>query len=146
MQLGDSLKSDGRWRLVVFAGDVTQPAAVERLRRLGDELQAVGSFWNRLLADATLEPILVHASARRSVELFALHSVFYSREKEGYDYYRAFADDESYHHDHGRAYAKYGVEPEKGQSVLIRPDQYIGWVGMVDDLESLESYLSAVPL
>lgn len=146
MQLGDSLKSDGRWRLVVFAGDVTQPSAVERLRRLGDELQAVGSFWHRLLAEATVEPILVHASARRSVEMFDLHSVFYFREHEGYDYYRIFADDESYHHGHGHAYANYGVDPDKGRSVLIRPDQYVGWGGAFDDLESMERYLSAIML
>lgn len=144
MQLGDVLKSDGRWRLLVFAGDLSHPQTTERLHRLGDSLLAPNSFLSHLLGESTLEPILIYTSSRRNVELFSLPRVFYSREKDVYDYYRVFADDQSYHHGHGHAYKSYGIDPDMGQSVLVRPDQYIGWIGQVDRLQGMERYLSAI--
>lgn len=144
MQLGNALKSDGLWHLVVFAGDVTQYSAMERLKTLGDGLSQPESFLHRLQMESTLEPFLIHASPRQSVEMFNLPSAFYSKQKGRYDYYRVFADDVTYHHGHGNAYSIYGVGREAGRAVLIRPDQYIGWIGEVDDLEGMRKYLSAI--
>lgn len=144
MQLGDALKSDGRWRLLVFAGDISQPKTMAKLHELGDNLLNEGSFLCHLLKESILEPILVYASPRRNVELFSLPTVFYSRERDVYDYYRIFADDESYHHGHGNAYETYGISTEEGLSVLVRPDQYVGWVGKIDELQAIEKYLSAI--
>jgi hypothetical protein len=41
----------------------------------------------------------------------------------GVDHYKVFADDESYHRGHGRAYEMLGIDPVKGCMVLCRPDQ-----------------------
>ncbi|CAG9952822.1 unnamed protein product [Clonostachys rosea f. rosea IK726] len=144
IQLGDALKSDGLWRLIVFAGEVTQPLAKERLDRLGDALLQPHSFLRRLQQEVTLEPVLVHASSRQSVELFDFPKAFYSKKDGQYDYYRVFADDATYHHGHGNAYSNYGVDKESGCAVLTRPDQYIGWMGEVDDVKGMERYLSAI--
>jgi hypothetical protein len=35
---------------------------------------------------------------------------------------KTFADDESYNSGHGHAYKEYGVDPEKGAVVVVRPD------------------------
>lgn len=32
-------------------------------------------------------------------------------------------DDDSYNSGHGHAYEKFGVDPEKGATVIVRPDQ-----------------------
>lgn len=58
----------------------------------------------------------------------------------GFDYGKVFVDDESYHEGHGHAYEAYGIDPEKGCAVAIRPDQYIGWIGEVDDYDMMERY------
>lgn len=144
MQLGDVLKSDGLWRLIVFAGDVTQASTESRLERLGDALSQSDSLLHRLQQESTLEPILVHASSRQQVELLDFPRAFYSKKDGRHDYYRIFADDITYHHGHGNAYSNYGVNKELGRALLIRPDQYIGWMGEVDDVEDMERYLSVI--
>ncbi|CAG9953965.1 unnamed protein product [Clonostachys rosea f. rosea IK726] len=106
-QLGDALKSDGLWRLIVFA-------------------------------------VLVHASPRQHVELFDFPKAFYSKKDGQYDYYRVFADDATYHHGHGHAYSNYEIDKESGCAVITRPDQYVGWMGEVDDVKGMERYLSAI--
>lgn len=78
-QLGDALKSDGLWRLIVFAGEVTRPSAKERLERLGRALSQPDSFLRRLQQEVTLEPVLVHASPRQHIELFDFPKAFYSK-------------------------------------------------------------------
>lgn len=152
LYLGSRLVSDGRWRLIVFAGDISNKDVLDRLRKLGSCLDAPGSIWSRLLTKNILEPILVHASPRCSVELFDLPEVFYraagtaprAKAKKPYDYYRTFADDTSYHQGHGDAYALYGIDKNQGASLIIRPDQYVGWLGNVDDLAASELYLRSI--
>jgi phenol 2-monooxygenase (NADPH) len=46
-----------------------------------------------------------------------------------YDYDRIFADDTSYHQGHGEAYARYKISATHGCIVLVRPDQYVSWIG-----------------
>lgn len=42
MQLARALPSDGRWRIVVFAGDIRQDAASRRLNQIGEHLFSEG--------------------------------------------------------------------------------------------------------
>ncbi|KAK7219095.1 hypothetical protein V2G26_007098 [Clonostachys chloroleuca] len=84
-QLGDALKSDGLWRVIVFAGEVTRPSAKERLERLGRALSQPDSFLRRLQQEVSLEPVLVHASARQHLELFDFPKAFYSQKDGQYD-------------------------------------------------------------
>lgn len=39
------------------------------------------------------------------------------------DMHKVFVDDESYNSGHGHAYSFYGIDPEKGAMVIVRPDQ-----------------------
>ena len=151
IHLGDKLKSDGRWRLVVFCGDLTDKASVARLDRVGERLCQPSSLSRRLMiGDDTItsppiEVLLVHSSPRRSIELVDLPDVFVRvGPTKQYDYYRVFADDSTYHHGHGNAYRGYDVDKETGCSALLRPDQYIGWMGGLEDYEQMEQYLSCI--
>jgi hypothetical protein len=37
--------------------------------------------------------------------------------------FKTFVDDESYSSGHGRAYEAYGIDPNQGTLVIVRPDQ-----------------------
>lgn len=37
--------------------------------------------------------------------------------------HKVYIDDESYNSGHGQAYKFYGVDPEKGATAIVRPDQ-----------------------
>lgn len=39
------------------------------------------------------------------------------------DLHKTYIDDEHYNSGHGHAYTKYGVDPEVGAVVIVRPDQ-----------------------
>ncbi|KAK3665548.1 hypothetical protein LTR22_003488 [Elasticomyces elasticus] len=141
VQLGDALRSDGKWRLVVFSGDISHEHSMQRLRTLSTRLESSDS----ILSKPVLEPILVHSAPRRDVELLDVPTAFYSRkDTTAYDYYRVYADDESYHHGHGEAYEAYGVDSEEGLMVLVQPDMYFAWLGRIEDTQGVEVFLSRV--
>lgn len=147
--LQELLKSNGRWRVIVFAGDLTNPENFDRYSQLGEKLSSPTSFLRRYTPpgqpiDSVIEVLTVHAGPRTSIELLDLPEIFHPyREKQGWDYWKVFVDDQSYHEGHGKAYENYGIDPRRGASVIVRPDQYVSWLGEVDDYEDMERFFSA---
>jgi phenol 2-monooxygenase (NADPH) len=148
-ELGDMLKSDGRWRLIVFAGDVTDTVQAKRGQQLGEALAASGSFLHRFTPtgkpiDEVIEVLTVHNAPRTAVNLLDLHEAFHPFDQErGWDYWKVFANDVPHHVPFVDAYARYGVGKE-GCIVVCRPDQHVGYIGALEDVAELESYFSGV--
>ncbi|KAJ6164640.1 hypothetical protein N7470_003312 [Penicillium chermesinum] len=146
--LQELLPSTGRWRLLVFPGDLTRPETKQRFGNLGEKLGARDSFIRRFTppsqpVDSVIEVLTVHAGPRISIELQDLPAAFHPYdEKLGWDYWKVFVDDQSYHEGHGQAYAKYGINPAHGASVIVRPDQYVSWVGEMDNYEEMAGFFS----
>ncbi|RHZ63954.1 hypothetical protein CDV55_105486 [Aspergillus turcosus] len=147
--LQELLKSNGRWRVIVFAGDLTNGENFGRYSQLGEKLSSPTSFLRRYTPpgqpiDSVIEVLTVHAGPRTSIELLDLPEIFHPySEKQGWDYWKVFVDDQSYHEGHGKAYENYGIDPRRGASVIVRPDQYVSWLGEVDDYEDMERFFSA---
>lgn len=147
--LQELLKSNGRWRVIVFPGSLTNQTNTTRYQRLGEKLSNANSFLRRytpsnLSIDGVIEVLTVHPGPRWDVELLDLPDIFHPyHEKMGWDYWKVFADDQSYHEGHGRVYENYGIDPRHGASVIVRPDQYVSWVGEVDDYEEMEGFFSS---
>lgn len=140
------LRSDGRFRIIVFAGNVVNPEQSGRLR----------AFCGRLSASTFLAPHLhtgialltLHSSKRTDVELLrdfpdVLHPF---DAKTGWDYDAVYVDDVSYHEGYGDAYSNYGVNRETGCVVVTRPDQYVGYIDTLDadGLDGVEAYLQGI--
>ncbi|KAF7121965.1 hypothetical protein CNMCM5793_009519 [Aspergillus hiratsukae] len=147
--LQELLKSNGRWRVIIFAGNLTNRENFGRYSQLGEKLSSPTSFLRRYTPpgqpiDSVIEVLTVHAGPRTSIELLDLPEIFHPySEKQGWDYWKVFADDQSYHEGHGKAYENYGIDPRRGASVIVRPDQYVSWLGEVDDYEDMERFFSA---
>ena len=47
---------------------------------------------------------------------------------------------QSYHEGNSEAYKNYGIDPAAGCSVIIRPDQYVSWVGEWDDYDAMDKF------
>jgi phenol 2-monooxygenase len=79
---------------------------------------------------SVIDVLLVHTAKRVEVEMLRdLHEVYHPFDsKLGWDYDKVFVDEESYHHGHGKAYEGYGVDPQTGALVIVRPDGYVGLV------------------
>ena len=140
------LRSRGCWRLVLLAGNVANPQQKERIDRVSDKLGAESSFLKRFTPanrsyDSVIEVLTVHSAPRKKVTIFDFAPVLRPwDEVNGWDYWKIFVDDQSYHEGHGRAYENWGVDPEKGCAVVVRPDQHVSFVTEVDDYEGLEKF------
>ncbi|KAI1815130.1 FAD binding domain-containing protein [Poronia punctata] len=129
-QMHHKMPSDGRFRIVVFAGDITLSTRLDLVNNLGDWLEKTKLLENTSIVDI----LLVHTSPRAKVQIVRdLHRVYHPfDERLGWDYDKVLVDGESYTAGHGRAYEGYGVDPEVGALVVVRPD---GYVGLVTGLE-----------
>lgn len=123
------LKSNGSFRVIVFAGNLKNEKQWKRVHTFGKQLEDPKSFLRRFTlpgkpADSVIDLLAIHSAPRRDVELLDLPDAFHPfDEKTGYNYDKVFVDDESYHEGHGQAYKNYGVDAESGCVVIIRPDQ-----------------------
>ncbi|KAJ5674938.1 uncharacterized protein N7477_004872 [Penicillium maclennaniae] len=146
--LQELLKSNGRWRVIVFPGRLTEPSNMQRMRSLGKQLEAPDSFIHRYTPpgqsiDSVIEVLTVHCGPRADIELLELPNAFHPYHSDlGWDYWKVYVDEESYHEGHGQAYANYGIDPSRGASVIVRPDQYVSWVGEVDEYQEMSQFFS----
>ena len=143
------LKSDGRFRIIVFAGNLDDEAQWRRIEKLGEALSTSDSFVYRFTPshkkiDSVFDILTIHSGKRTNIELLDLPEVFHPfDERTGWDYEKVYVDDISYHEGHGEAYGNYGVDPERGCLVIARPDQHVGWIGDLEDVGDVDRYFSA---
>jgi phenol 2-monooxygenase len=143
----ERLPSIGRWRVVVLPGDITQPAQAAKLANVGKVFDHASSFLRKFTPtgkpqDEVFEILAVHHAPRQAVTIFDFPEVFRPfSETEGWDYNKIFADDQSYHEGHGKFYETFGVSPQ-GCIVILRPDQYVSYVGSIDAPEIVTEFFS----
>ncbi|KAI8938376.1 hypothetical protein NX059_004271 [Plenodomus lindquistii] len=140
------LRSDGRFRIIVFAGNIVDEKQSARLR----------AFCERMVASSFLVPHLhkniavltLHSAKRTEVELLrdfpdVLHPF---DAKTGWDYDAVYVDDVSYHEGYGDAYTNYGVNRAEGCVVVTRPDQHVGYIDTLDaaGLDGVEAYFKGI--
>ena len=146
--LQELLKSNGRWRIIVFPGQLSMSQNMQRMQKLGVKLGSRNSFIRQYTppgqpVDGVIEVLTVHSGPRTGLELFDLPEAFHPfDEQTGWDYWKVFVDDQSYHEGHGQAYLNYGIDPSHGAAVIVRPDQYVSWVGDVDDYDDMARFFS----
>lgn len=143
------LKSDGAWRVLVFPGGLSAPGQADRLAEIGEALGDQDSFLHKFTPsdaryDSVIEVIAIHYGSRQQTTIFDFPEVFRRYdEKEGYDYWKIFVDDQSYHEGHGQVYENYGIDPKVGCAIVLRPDQYVSYIGPMNDHYSLDRFFLA---
>jgi phenol 2-monooxygenase len=141
-ELGDLLYMNGSFRIMVFAGDVTNAGQMERVFRFADYLDSGASVVSRYTPaghkrDFAIEVLTVHANNREQVDMqdFPAPALF-----PAYDYKKIYADCETYHDGWGRVYENYGINPARGCIVVVRPDGYVALVADLEDTAVVDSY------
>ncbi|KAI6715724.1 phenol hydroxylase [Diplocarpon mali] len=126
-------KSDGRWRIMAFAENFSDAKQVERANNLGKILDSPGSFIKRFTPagkeiDSLFDILTIHYAKRAEAELHTFPVSF---------------DDESYPEGFGNTYGQYGAGRKEGCVVIPRPEQYVGWIGDLEDVDGMDLYFSA---
>jgi len=151
-QLKKILRADGRFRILVFAANISLPTQFSRLAKLGESLNAKESSPLYKFTppdqpiDSRIEVIIVHSAPRAKIELLDLHPIFHPwSDNTGWDYWKVYADDVDVLGEKSDAYDVCGVEREgNGLLAVVRPDGYVGLLTAWEDLTAVEEYFAGI--
>lgn len=151
-QLKRILRADGRFRILVFAANISLPTQFSRLAKLGESLNAKESSPLYKFTpsyqpiDSRIEVITVHSAPRAKIELLELHPIFHPwSDNTGWDYWKVYADDADVLGEKSDAYDVCGVEREgSGLLAVVRPDGYVGLLTAWEDLTAVEEYFAGI--
>jgi phenol 2-monooxygenase len=90
--------------------------------------------------DEVFEILAVHKAPRGEHTIFDFPEVFRTYDEvDGYDYSKIYVDEESYHEGDGKMYETFNIAAE-GCAVILRPDQYVSYVGPLEDVAAIDSF------
>lgn len=149
------LESDGRFRLVILAGDIRDADQRRRVDDLGQFLQDGDGLSQKLRDcytstrpfDSPVDLLTIHSSPWKEAEYFDFpESLRPFDPRTGWVYDTIWCDDVcSWDREcDGTGYEKWGVDRLRGAMLIVRPDQYIGWVGDLDAVDEMTRYLDGI--
>lgn len=143
------IESDGQFRLVVLAGDIRFPIQKDRVDQLGS---ALPSILNRYVApishfDGPINILTIHSSPWDEVEYHDFPEALRPFDEDmGWAYNRIWSGRACTYDPQcdGKAYEIWGIDLVRGAVAIIRPDQYVGWVGELEDIEGMTKYFGQI--
>jgi phenol 2-monooxygenase len=151
MQLGHTVRADGRWRLFAFAPteDSTKPVSV--IRALCDFLEGASNSPIRKFTpagadiDAVIDVRVVFQQGHQDVAIEGLPSLLLPRKGRFSlrDYEKVFSPDLKGGRD---IFAMRGIDRERGCVVIVRPDQFVAHVLPLDDRAGLAAFFDGFML
>jgi phenol 2-monooxygenase len=145
--LQELLPSNGRWRVILFPGDISTPEQRKKLDAVGAAIDDKTSFLRRFTPadsryDAIFEILTVHNAKRETTTIFDFPEVLRPYDEiDGWDYNKIYVDAESYHEGHGKIYETFQISSE-GVAVIVRPDQYVSYIGSIGDADALTRFFA----
>lgn len=145
--LHEVLPSNGRWRVVVFAGNANDNQQQAKLRKLSEAFSARNAFLDLYTPkgakyDEVFEVLLIHNAPRASVTVLDFPEVFRPFDEiDGWDYNKIFVDDVSYHEGFGNIYGALNIS-QSGCIVIVRPDQYVSYVGPMENTAAVNKFFA----
>lgn len=145
--LQELLPANGRWRVLLFPGDVTNKDQQAKLAHVADVFASNKSFLQRYTPsgaryDSIFEVLTIHNAKRTEVTIFDFPEVCRPYdESDGWDYDKIFVDDMSYHEGHGKIYEEFGISSD-GCIIISRPDQYASYVGSLGNPGAVNDFFA----
>lgn len=153
-QTVDLAQSDGRWRLMVYGGDITLESQLARVNALGASIERQGGLANRYKALSSgkswLEVVLIHASSLNETSLNMFHEAYRPSDEKhgGMSRLQIWADApaplQKSKDALGEAHRALGIDSHVGAMALVRPDTFVGWKGGLDEVGALEGYCAGM--
>ena len=149
VDFGKFFPSDGRYRLVVFAGNISRPEQLHRVKHLSRVLELPEIFLQRvdkrdITPRSVFETLLLHSASRDEVEIADIPPSLF---KDGNTFNKVFVDNnQSRTWTLSEAYSKYGVSRDRGCLVLVRPDRHVMYIGDLEDVTEMTKLMASVLL
>ncbi|OAL28414.1 hypothetical protein AYO22_02868 [Fonsecaea multimorphosa] len=153
-QVMDLLPSNGRWRLIVYGGDISDDVQRGRVNQLGRAIAAPKGLVHRYRSltpgKPWLEVLLIHTADVASVSRETLHEAYHPQQEKygGTSWHQVWAEEflprQKGSVSPGPAHRSLGIDPNIGAMAMIRPDTFVGWAGGYEDLPDLEKYCAGL--
>ena len=145
--LGEWLKSDGRFRILIFAGDVSNQRQMKHVHNFALGISNPRSVLRRCRKDiyALIDILTIHCAPRDKIELSDFPELVHPFDAQsGWNYNKIFVDMKPYYGKHGQAYQNYGIDKESGCVIIVRPDQHVSWIGDLKDVQDVQNYFENI--
>lgn len=142
------LKSNGLWRVLVFAGDLSDKTQLAKVNSLGEKLENLQQRYPTASSRKRdfLEILLFHSSPISAVEFSDFQDTFFPIDEVlGRNYYTLYGDSDGVNEGDKTtgSHGVYEIDEKKGALVVVRPDQVTAWVGELDDVDQMEEWLAS---
>ncbi|EJD48151.1 hypothetical protein AURDEDRAFT_183516 [Auricularia subglabra TFB-10046 SS5] len=134
--------ADFRFKLLIFAGDISEPAQREKLETLANSVEAPTSFVRRFTPknakrDAVFDITTICTTPKEEVNFTDVPLALRNH------WSKVWTDDEQLAGGlGGKVYETYGISPSVGAIVVIRPDGYVSEIAPLNGGDYLAKYFS----
>nr|VWO96612.1 p-hydroxybenzoate hydroxylase [Ganoderma boninense] len=144
INIHDMLPSDARFKILVFLGDISVEATMDRARALAIRMDAPEGFLRRFGQGAyekVFDVLSICATKNDKMDFTDVPKFFRSH------WSKALLDDkEMSGRGGGGGYEAYGIDPAEGAIVVVRPDGYVGMVAPFEHLDDISGYFATFML
>ena len=147
ISFGKCFPSDGKYRIVVFADNISEPEQLRRVENISKVLNLSEGLVQRLdsrgiTPQDVFDILIVHSASRDDVEVTDLPPLLL-KNSDPFDH--VFVDNnQSRTWALTDAHAKYGINQERGCIVLVRPDRHVTYIGELEDIFELVQLASSI--
>lgn len=148
-------ESDGLFRIIILAGDIRAEEQKNRVEILGTVLAGkdktkvspIHRYVHIPGHKDQIRVITIHSAPWKEVEFFDFPEILRPFDPiMGWGYGDIWCDGfcDWDPHCQGKGYEKWGVDRTRGAMLILRPDQYIGWAGELEEVDEMTAYLDGV--
>ncbi|PKX93992.1 putative phenol 2-monooxygenase [Aspergillus novofumigatus IBT 16806] len=145
-------KSDGSFRIMLLAGDLRHKDQRQRVEAFSTHLASAELVLQRYTPegeklDSLIEVITIHSAPVREMDFSDFPEMLRLFDPErGWAYDKIWSDDDCFWDRQctGKGYESWGVDRVRGALVILRPDQHIGWVGNIENVDEMTGYFEQV--
>ncbi|KDQ61457.1 hypothetical protein JAAARDRAFT_150177 [Jaapia argillacea MUCL 33604] len=137
----DLLPADTRFKILIFAGDLTEPEQREKLNLIALEMGKPEGFLEKYTPkgaarDAVFDIMTIGRSKKEDLNFTDVPDILLSH------WSKVYVDDIDFTGTKGgKAYSTYGIG-SAGAFVVVRPDQYVGMIAPLDRVKDLDRYFA----
>ena len=156
-EIQDLLPADTRYKVLVFAGDTSDVAQLERVRALATAVDSQSGFYRTFGSADVFDVLTISSAPKEKVNYTDVPAIFRSHWSKwvictrvmlislSATDFRVLLDDADMYQrtNAGGGYEKYGIDKTKGAVVIVRPDQYVGIVAPFEKVDDITDYFAA---
>lgn len=134
-EIQDLLPADTKFKVLVFAGDTTQHEQLERVNQLAEDISTGEHGFLQKLNRDWFDVWTISSGKKEKVNYMDLPEVLRPH------WSHVLLDDtDMYARSGGGGYERYGVDPERGAIIVVRPDGYVGIVAPFEGVKCVQDY------